>query len=385
MEAAVFEQIEQTLTSKGAGAAIDELCRIMQERKEYGHLFYALLLKKRNELGVSPIPTEPNQALPQAVHGPYEDAIRQAARRVGQLYLDQGDIPRAWAYFQMIEEARPVAEAIESFQLSDSEESQQVIEIAFHHGVHPRKGFDWILERYGICNAITTVGGHEFRDPDIRTYCIAGLVRALYEQLRERLLEEVGGREGPVAGQQSVAQLIRGRDWLFADDAYHVDASHLSAVVQMSIYLPPGQELELARELCIYGGRLSRLFQYAGEPPFEDQYHDYGLYLDALAAQRVEEAIAHFRAKAEATDPDSAGTYPAEVFVNLLVRLDRPQEALAAATRLLAKTENTRLACPSIVELCKQANQYQSLVEVSRQRGDPVHFLAALLKSQNNQ
>ena len=54
-----------------------------------------------------------------------------------------------------------------------------------------------------------------------------------------------------------VRELIAGRDWLFQDDFYHIDVSHLGAVVQMSVHLPPGEELDLARELCAYGERLA--------------------------------------------------------------------------------------------------------------------------------
>ena len=32
----------------------------------------------------------------------------------------------------------------------------------------------------------------------------------------------------------SIRQLVEGRAWLFADDSYHIDVSHLAAVVRMS-------------------------------------------------------------------------------------------------------------------------------------------------------
>jgi hypothetical protein len=381
MDTSIFEQLEQTLARDGATSALDQLCALLREKKDYGSLFYAILMKRRYELGVSPVPTEPSQDLPERVQTPYEEAIRVAGREVGKLYLEQGDIPRAWIYYRMIGEPQPVAEAIDDYQLKEGEENQQVIEIAFHHGVHPKKGFDWILERYGICSAITTVSSQEFTQPEIRVYCIGGLVRALYEQLRERLAEEITRREGSTPATLSVKELIAGRDWLFEDEFYHVDVSHLGAVVQMSIHLPPGPDLNKAREMCAYGQRLSSRFQYAGEPPFEDQYRDYGIYLSVLAGDTVEEGIAHFRTKAESADPETVGTYPAEVLVNLLVRLNRPAEGLSVARRFLAKAENTRHSCPSIAELCKQTNDYRTLAEVAREQGDPVHFLAGLLAS----
>jgi hypothetical protein len=379
MDSAVFEQLEHTLTRDGPAAAVDHLCKLLREKKDYSSLFYALLMKKRQELGVCPVPTEPAQVLPESAHAVYEEAIREAARTVGQLYLGESDIPHAWMYYRMIGEPEPVAEAIENYQFKDGEDAQQVIEIAFHHGVHPKKGFNWILERYGICSAITTVTGQEFSQPETRIYCIEGLVRALYDQLRERLVEEVSRREGAATPSRTVSELIGGRDWLFEDEFYHVDVSHLSAVVQMSIHLHPGPELNMARELCAYGQRLSPRFKYASEPPFDDQYRDYGIYLSVLAGDAIEEGIAHFRAKAESADPNTVGTFPAEVLVNLLVRLNRLDEALAVARRHLTGADNTRPSCPSIAELCRQTNNYRTLAEVAREQGDPVHFLAGLL------
>jgi hypothetical protein len=149
----------------------------------------------------------------------------------------------------------------------------------------------------------------------------------------------------------------------------------------MSIYLCPGEELNKARELCEYGQRLSPRFRYATEPPFDDQYRDYGIYLASLAGDQVEEAIAHFRAKVDKADPETDGTRPAEVLVNLLLRLDRPEEALAVARRFLASADQRPLTCPGITELCQRTKDFKTLAEVAREQGDPVHFVAGLIAS----
>src|SRR5438874_2817969 len=149
MDAVLFDELQQDLTQRGPTVAIDHLCARLREQKDYAGLFYALLLKKRFELGVSPVPTEPAQAMPAAVHAPYEEAIRLAGRLVGQLYLEGGDIPHAWAYYRMLGEPEAVTAALETAQPAEGEEGQQLIEIAFHQGAHPRRGFDWILARYG--------------------------------------------------------------------------------------------------------------------------------------------------------------------------------------------------------------------------------------------
>jgi hypothetical protein len=374
--------LQQTLSDQGADAAIERLCATLRERKDYQGLFYALLLKKRHELGVSPVPTEASQALPEQAHVPYEEAIREAGRQVGRLFLEADDIPRAWMYFRMLGEPEPVAQALAAYQPAEDEDIQPLIEIAFHHGVLPRKGFDWILQRYGICSTITMVSGQEFPQPELRVYCIQGLVRTLDEQLRQRLADEVAAREGNAPSAQTVRDLMAGRDWLFENEYSHVDLSHLSSVVQMSIHLPPCPELEMARELCAYGQRLTTRYQYPADPPFEDQYRDYGVYLAILAGDRVDENLDHFRAKANSADPETVGTYPAEVLVNLLLRIGRPAEALAVARRHLVHAQNLSPSCPSIAELCRQANDYQALADVARAQGDPVHFLAGLLAAQ---
>jgi hypothetical protein len=380
MDQAIFDDLQSTMSAQGASAAIERLCTVLREQKDYGGLFYAFLLKKRYELGVSPVPTAPAQELPEKLHAPYEDAIRDAGRFIGRLYLDEGDIPRAWMYFRMLGESGPVAEAIEKVLPTEDEEVQQLVDIAYHQGVHPRKGFDLILDRFGICNAITTLGGQEFpHGPEARDYCIKRLVRALHAELCERLKADIARLEGQAPPANNVHELIAGRDGLFAEDFAHVDISHLGSVVQMSSYLPPGEELELARELCAYGERLNPRFQSQGEAPFEDQYRDYGIYLAILAGDRTEEGLGHFRAKVERTDPETAGTMAAEVLVNLLLRLDRPIEALKVARRYLATTDSRQLSCPSITELCRRTNDYRTLAEVSRQQGDAVHFLAGLI------
>jgi hypothetical protein len=68
------------------------------------------------------------------------------------------------------------------------------------------------------------------------------------------------------------------------------------------------------------------------------------------------------------------------VLVNLLLRLDRPAEALAVAQEHLATAGSERpLTCPSVLELCQKADDYRALAEAAQQRGDPVHYLAGLI------
>jgi hypothetical protein len=386
MEQSTFDELQRTLGASGPAGAIDRLCERLRQEKDYRGLFYALLMKRRHELGVSPIPTGPAADLPAAVHAPYEEAIREAGRLVGRLYLDEGNIPEAWFYFRMLGEPEPVAQALLTHQPSADDDVQPLVHLAFYEGLQPRRGFDWILDRYGLCNAITTMSSQELPHPaEVKQYCIGCLVRTLYAELRERLLADVARLKGQApahdAERPTVRELIAGRDALFADGFAHVDVSHLGAVVQMAVHLPPGAEMEMARELCEYGRRIPQPLQYKNDPPFEDQYCDYGVYLAILAGDRVEEGLAHFRAKADAADPETVGSFPAEVLVNLLLRLDRPREALAVARRHLTGVDPRRLTCPSVIELSQRAGDFGALAEVAREQGDPVHYLAGLIEA----
>src|SRR5262249_23892733 len=137
----------------------------------------------------------------------------------------------------------------------------------------------------------------------------------------------------------------------------------------------------LARDLCAYGKRLSPRFKYQSEPPFDDQYADYDKYLAILQGEDVEGGLAHFHAKVEANPPATAGTFPIEIYVNLLMRLGREQDALEAVRKWIVPLGEVRLSCPTLVELVQQTKRYEVLAEVARAQGNAVNFVAGLIAS----
>ena len=58
-EPAAFDRLKAALASGGPTAAADALIAELRTAEDFNSLFYALLLKKRIELGVSPFPTGP--------------------------------------------------------------------------------------------------------------------------------------------------------------------------------------------------------------------------------------------------------------------------------------------------------------------------------------
>jgi hypothetical protein len=378
LDPATFDRLQKTLATNGPAAAVDELCARLRELGDYNALFYALLMKKRVELGVSPFPTGSAAELPDTTHESYEEAIRDAGRLVGRLYLERGDPRRAWFFFNMLGEPGPMRDYIDAYRFDPDQDPQGVIEVALYHGVHPAKGFGLLLERYGICNAITTFGQQDFsRNPEARLECVRLLVRSLQEQLLERLKTDIAGRGEPAPDTDSIVELLKGRDFLFADDAYHIDTSHLSSVAQMSLELTGGPELEMAIGLCAYGERLAGHFRHDADPPFENTYADYKVLLQTLTGTDVEKGLKHFRDKIEPGIAEG-NTFPAEVYVNLLLKLGRKDEARAAAKQYLAG-EARQLTCPGVFELCQEARDFAGIADAAKHRADGVNYLAALI------
>ncbi len=374
MSETMFDQMAEAARSRGPEAALDLLAERLREEKKFPHLFEARLMKKRWQLGLPLIQAESLGELPAEQRRAYEDAYIDAAHEVGGLFLAEGDIARAWPYFRAIGETAPVAAAIDKFE--PGEGIDQIIEIAFHERANPRKGFELILANYGTCSAITTFEQYPARDG--REDCVRLLVRRLHGDVTESLRHAIASREGTVPETRHVPSLVAGRDWLFEDNNYHVDTSHLAAVIRFSMELEDRETLGLAVELTEYGRRLSPLFHYKGQPPFEDIYVDYGVYLRALCGDEVDAAVTHFRQKASAANPDETGSGPAQVLVGLLARLGRLNEAIDASLDHLRQVETSQLTCPSVAQLCEMAHDYGRLEKIAREHGDMLHFAAAV-------
>ncbi len=380
LDEATFERLRAALASVGPQAAVDELVAQLQTGEDFQALFYALLMKKRVELGVSPFPTGPASELPPETHEEYENAIRAAGRHVGGILLQRKEFAKAWTYYRMLGEPEPVREALDAFEPGPDDDVYPIIEIAWQGGLLPKKGFDLVLGRHGICSAITMVSGSDLSsNPDLRDYCVAQLAAALHAQLAERLRTDLAGRGVTVPENATIPQLVERDPALFADDAYHIDTSHLSSVVQLTaMNLSAGAAVNHARELCAYGRKLSPNLQGHNDAPFDDNYDDFLAYLNVIAGDRVEEGLKRFEQKA-AREAELGATYAAQVYVNLLLKVNRAADALAAAKRFLLAEDDRNLICPGVNELARRVGDYTALAEAAKARNDAVGYLASLI------
>ena len=356
-----FDQI-----ARDPDAAFDLLAAKFLAEKQYARLFETRLMRRRRELGLPLIHNGGLDEIPADQRPAYEEAFINAAREAGGLFLADGDIPRAWSYFRAIGEPAPVAAAIE--RVAVGEDAQALIEVAFHEGVHPVKGFALVLEHFGTCRAITYF--QQFPRGPGRTESLHLLVRTLHRELLESLRRTIVQNEGQAPAAAYARDLIAGRDWLFGEFSYYVDTSHVLAILGFSLELEDREMLELALDLAEYGQRLSPQFHYRGEPPFEG-YQDYIVYLGALLGRDVDAAVAHFRQKAAASDPRD--TAPAQAAIGLLLKLGRYPEAIAASLEYLSDGD------PALFHMCQTAGDFKRLAELARERDDLLAFTAAIV------
>jgi hypothetical protein len=367
----VFEQLEKALRSQGADAAFTLLIQELREQRKYPLLFEARLMWKRFQLGQPLLQPGKISDLPSDRQATYEAAVMEAARETGGLFLADGEIARAWPYFRAVGDLRPVAEAID--RIPPGGGSEPVIQIALNEGVNPRRGFELFLEQQGICSAISLAS--QYPDDGARIEFLGILVRALSRELAINLKKAIASAEGRAPDTDSIAEMIDGRDWLFAGSRYYTENSHLLSLVQASPQLQDRETLGLARELAEYGQHLDPMYHFPSQPPFTDTYTDYAAYLRAILGQDVDQCVAHFRTKVADSAPGSA-----EVLVILLTRLGRYREALDVSRQYLGGDAGT--TCPSALQLCQMAGDFEQLRQLAREEGDLLAFTAGVIQAQ---
>ncbi|MBI1358006.1 MAG: hypothetical protein GC160_27030 [Acidobacteria bacterium] len=374
MSVETFESLREAWRQGGPSAGFERLCADLLADRNYPGLFEARLMRKRAELGLPLILNGPPQDFTDEQRREYEQAQVAAAREVGELFLRDGKIDRAWPYFRALGEADAVRQALEEADPAE-DAADPLIDIAFHQGVHPRRGFQWILERHGTCRAITSFG--HYPGEDGRDQSAALLLDHLYGELFTNLRRAVEQVEGKPCEQTTIGELIEGRDWLFEGGNYYLDSSHVSSVVQMSLDWHEPAMLRKVLELTEYGRRLNEMYQFKGDPPFENVYEDIGIWQRALLGEEPDAAVAHFRAKLP-PEPDPWGDPAGQALVRLLLELERYDEAIDVAIERLGDLDPARLSVPSPAEICQLAGRHDRLAELAESKGDILTFAAAL-------
>jgi hypothetical protein len=376
-----FASLTTPRTREEALTALDRLAETLVAQRDYHRLFDLRMLRKKFELGL-PLHRPSSLAdVPEPLRKEVEGTYIEAAREAGQNFLAAGDIPQAWTYFQVIREPGPVSQALDGLSVAaePADRMEELIHIALIQGVNPTRGVEWMLKAHGTCSTITTLDQTlSGLNPEQRQACARVMVRTLYRDLTESVRRDVERRIPGLSPDESLRSLVAGRDWLFEGGNYHIDVSHLHAVIRFARSIePPAEELDLALQMCEYGRHLVPALQYAGEPPFTDYHVAHAAFFKALLNKDREKSLQYFRDQLTSEPDEADRPILAYVLVDLLTRVGRLDEAVSiASTWLTNLSEDVRM---SFTELCLQAGQLDALKEAARKNGDLVTYATAFI------
>lgn len=375
----IYDELAKARASGNVDATLTKLAAHLRENHQYHDLFDVRLMQARMKQGLPAIWTKSLDQIPEPQRTAVEDASIEACREVGKLMLEVGRVREAWMYLRPTGDKAELAARLEELVKEDESLSEDVIDIALNEGLSPRLGFELMLNSYGLCNAITTFDqSMHGRPKEQRREVVQLLVKFIHDELLHAVRGDVERQQGSEPKETTLAELVRDRDWLFENDNYHVDATHLQSIVRFAVILDDPASLRLARDLTAYGRRLGSSYQYPGQPPFEDTYVSHDLFFSALLGERVDEALAYFKTQADAAEVDENAN-PIEVYVSLLARLGRTAEAIDETARLLPPGKRASDLAPSLQELAQTSGDYERLMSVCRARNDLLGFAAGLL------
>lgn len=383
----IFDELTACAENEGAAAALSRLAEHFQREGRYHDLFDVRLMQARQRLGLPLVSRESLDDLPEPQRTEMEEASLAACREVGHLLLAAHRPREGWMYLRPAAERDEAATALDKLaaETGDGEEDdlyEQLIEIALHEGANLPLGFRLVLRHYGLCNAITMFDQTMQARPLAERQRVAALlVRNIHEELLGNLRGDIERQQGAAPREQTIAELVADRDWLFENNNYHVDTTHLAAIIRYALVLDDEESLRLALDLASYGRRLSPQFHFATEEPFTEPYVSHALFFDALLGRRVEEALRYFEQQARESAKEGR-TAAAEIYVALLARTGHNEQALQAAAELLPPGSQTSGFAPSLSQLAQASGQYERLRQISRERGDLLGFTAALVAGQ---
>lgn len=371
--------LQAALAQGGPEATLAALAEHYRQRKQFHELFEVRKMQLRLELGLPLVASEAAEGLTAAQRNRLEEGLLEACREVGTALLAEGNLREGWMYL------RPVGDKAEAArwlaQVPATEENyEELIDICLQEGIDIGRGYALVLEHFGTCNAITTFDSLLARRPRHEQAPAARLlVRQVHQDLVASVRGDIARQEGTPPRETRLADLVLDRDWLFQDNAYHLDTTHLAATVRIARALDAPPELALALDLTEYGRRLAAQFQYPGEEPFGDIYPSHALYFSALLGQQVEQALAYFGDKARQLDPQQHGYGAIEVYVDLLARLGRHAQALQEGIAFGLGSIQGLGHAPPLVELARHSGQFAPLLDYCRQRGDWLGYAATAI------
>lgn len=376
-----FAEFGKLLKDRGTAEACQFLVDRLKQREQYEELFDARLMQCRHQRGLPLLDRTDLDDLPHAVRDDLEADYLAVCREVGELLLEQGEFRRAWMYLRPAGEQELMQRALARAEPND-ENLEALIELSIYEGIDPPRGFQLLLEHHGTCNSITAFESAMYgRDLRQRRQVAGILVRWVHKELLGNLQADLEAAAGADDTPEPIQALVAGREEMFGEFTTHIDVSHLAAVVRFARIISDADDLRLALDLTEYGRRLHQNLQPPADPPFVEYFRDHGLFFAAQLGRDEDQAVDYFRAQATATDLQVDAVVPIEVYIALLARLGRYDEAVAARAEMIPPDVQTTGLAPALIELSRLAGNYDVLIRLCEQRGDLLGYALGQLQS----
>jgi hypothetical protein len=374
----IFDSLQLALSSGGVDGVLRQVADALLAQRRFHDVFEVRKMQVRRSLGLPLLYQDTGDGLDDGVGKRLEEGLLAACREIGTALLNEGRIREGWMYLRPVGDKAGVGARLRGLAVTDAN-ADELIEVAFYEAVDVEYGFELMLARHGTCNSITAMesAGHQLSKVD-RQKAVALLVRHVHQELLTNVAADIAAREGSPLAATTLRDLSAPRDWLFGEHSYHIDTTHLAATVRFAEILTEPAALRLAWDLTEYGQRLNAQFQYPGDEPFAEMYPAHALFFAASLGEHADEAVSYFQRKAETIDAYQVGAMSIEVYVELLARLQRYEEAIEAAIRLMPENVHPVGFAPSLMELARNADCYDRVLEYCRKRHDLLGFATAL-------
>lgn len=388
----IFQQLQDDSAS-GVEQMLERTIEHFRDSRNAAEMFEAMKMRVRHGVSLSLVAGDDDAPLATELEHRFEAGLLDACRDAGMMLIQDGKLGEGWMYLRPLADNRFANQLLSKVEIND-ENYDEMVHILLHEGVDVRRGYRAVLKHQGTCNGITlfdqSIAGRGKRD---RQAAAGELLDHFYHELTTMVRDDVAQRDKdhpelqdasgrwPTLENLTLGEMVTQRKWLLKDGVYHLDTTHLSAVVRHAAILDNEQAWLKARELVEYGRRLHHEFQYPGDEPFVDFYPAYAAYYDVLLGAHVDAGLKQFKRKAETVDSDQHATLAVETYVDLLHRIGRHHQAINEAIRLAPDDVPSQRIVPLLLEIakhCQDSNAYQPIADFCRKQNDVLGFTAAI-------
>jgi hypothetical protein len=256
-----------------------------------------------------------------------------------------------------------------------------LIDIGLNQGGAPVYGYELAIKHHGTCSSITAfeVQATQF-DRTTQADMAATLLHHIYEEVLTNVRHHIEQQNETPRADATLRELLTEHPWLVEQKAYHLDTTHLASLMKIARLTSKAKDHEVALQLAEYGANFPEDFQYKSPEPFENTYLDHQVFFRALLGEDVDGAVAHFQAKADASDRAIYGNPIDEVMIDFLQRVGRTDAAIAYATaHEVDPAARTGLA-PDLIQMPQSSEQFESVLTHLKQQNDLLGYSVALLR-----